>query len=84
MSADAADAAASGELLASLPPEQPGAAAWYGPDMMRRTDWIVPLDPGDIAEIEAAVAPLAASSADIASLTRADFPLPTLARSCSR
>jgi hypothetical protein len=79
MSADAADAAASGELLASLPPEQRGAAAWYGPDMMRRTDWIVTLAPADVAEIQAAVAPLAASAADIASLTRADFPLPRLA-----
>ncbi len=73
-----ADAAASDELLASLPPEQRGAAAWYGPDMMRRTDWIVPLDPDEVADLERAVAPLAASSADIASITRADFPLPRL------
>jgi hypothetical protein len=63
-----------------LPPEQSGPAAWYGPEMTRREDaWLVALSPADIAEIEAAVAPLAAQQADIAAITARDFPLPTLA-----
>jgi hypothetical protein len=46
--------------------------------MARRTDWIIPLSDADVAEIDAAVAPLVAGTADIAHITRADFPLPTL------
>ena len=61
-----------------LPPEQTGPAAWYGPEMLRRDDWLMPLAPADLAEIEAAAAPLVARAADIAALTAADFPLPTL------
>ncbi len=62
-----------------LPPEQTGPAAWYGPEMAARTDWIVQLQPDDLAEIEAAVRPLAARGGDIARMTAADFPLPRLA-----
>ena len=62
----------------SLPEEQVGAAAWYGPDMAARTDWIVSLSDDDLAEVEAATAPLAAREADIARITRADFRLPGL------
>src|SRR5690348_2302044 len=61
-----------------LPPEQTGAAAWYGPEMARRTDWLMPLSPADVAEMEAAVQPLAAREADIATITLQDFALPTL------
>ena len=25
-----------------LPPEQTGAAAWYGPDIAKRDDWLMP------------------------------------------
>ncbi|WP_231712481.1 TauD/TfdA family dioxygenase [Vineibacter terrae] len=46
--------------------------------MARRTDWVVPLSDADIAEVEAAMAPLVARAADIARITRADFPLPSL------
>ena len=62
----------------SLPDEQIGAAAWYGPDMAIRTDWILPLSGDDLGEIEAATRPLAAREADIAGISRADFPLPGL------
>ena len=62
-----------------LPPAQTGAAAWYGPEMTRRTDWQMVLGAGEIAEIEAATRPLAAREADIAAIRPADFPLPTLA-----
>ena len=61
-----------------LPPEQTGAAAWYGPEMVKRTDWQMPLSPAEIAEVEAATKALAAREADIAAITPKDFPLPTL------
>ena len=61
-----------------LPPEQTGAAAWYGPDLAGRGDWIMPLEVGDLAEIAAASAALAGSDTDIAAITARDFPLPNL------
>jgi hypothetical protein len=65
-------------MVVDLPPEQEGAAVWYGPDMARRTDWLMPLGAVDIGEIGAATAGLIARDADIASITAADFPLPSL------
>ena len=61
-----------------LPPEQTGPAAWYGPEMSRRDDWLMPLSDAEIAEVEAAAKPLAARNADIAAITARDFALPTL------
>lgn len=61
-----------------LPPEQTGRAAWYGPDMAGRTDWIVTLDPAERAELDAVTRRLAAGEADIAAITRDRFPLPAL------
>ncbi len=61
-----------------LPPEQTGAAAWYGPGMSIRTDWQMPLSLAEIAEVEAATQTLVARDADIAAITAKDFPLPTL------
>ncbi|HYD99782.1 MAG TPA: TauD/TfdA family dioxygenase [Alphaproteobacteria bacterium] len=66
-------------MTTELPPEIAGPAAWYGPDMARRPeDWTLVLAPAEVAEIEAAVAPLAASGREIAAIRAADFPLPTL------
>src|SRR5258707_9905059 len=62
-----------------LPPEQTSAAAWYGPEIAKRSDWLMPLAPAEIAEVEAAARALAAREADIAAITARDFPLPTLA-----
>jgi Taurine catabolism dioxygenase TauD, TfdA family len=62
----------------ALPPLQTGAAAWYGPEMAARDEWLMPLTPADIREIEQAVAPLVARDADIAAISAADFPLPSL------
>ena len=62
----------------ALPPEQTGPAAWYGPDIATRDDWLMKLSPADVAEIEAATKTLAAREADIAAIRAADFPLPTL------
>ena len=60
------------------------AAAWFGPDMAARSDWIEGLDAEDVAEIEAAVAPLDAAGADIARIGRADFALPRLGSRMAR
>jgi len=65
-------------MAIDLPPEQEGAAAWYGPEMARRTDWLMQLSPAEIAEISAATEALIARDADIAGITAADFPLPLL------
>jgi hypothetical protein len=61
-----------------LPPEQTGAAAWYGSEMAKRTDWQMPLSPAEIVEVESAAKALASRDADIAAVTAKDFPLPTL------
>ena len=65
--------------VADLPPPIEGPSAWYGPEMAKRNDWILTLTPAEVAEVEAATRPLAAREADIAQLSRSDFPLPTLA-----
>ncbi len=62
----------------ALPPEQTGAAAWYGPDLATRDDWLMKLDAAEIAEVERATVALAAREADIAAIKATDFPLPTL------
>jgi hypothetical protein len=61
-----------------LPPEQTGAAAWYGPEIAKRSDWQMPLSAAEVAEVEAATRALVARDADIAVLKPQDFPLPTL------
>lgn len=61
-----------------LPPEQTGAAAWYGPDMAGLDDWVMPLSSAEIAEIEAATSGLVSRDADIAAIAARDFPLPVL------
>lgn len=61
-----------------LPPEQTGRAAWYGPEIAGRDDWLMPLGAEEIAEVESAATASARREADIAALTATDFPLPTL------
>jgi hypothetical protein len=65
-----------------LPPLQTGPAAWLGPQMAARTEWVGELDAADIAELEAAAEAVLAQSGDpaqrIGALTAADFPLPRL------
>ena len=64
--------------MSDLPPEQSGAAAWYGPEMARRSDWLITLTMKEVAEVAAAAEAFAARGADIATMTAADFPLPEL------
>jgi hypothetical protein len=53
-----------------------GPAAWRGPDLAQRDDWIVHLSPDAVAEIETAARHVAGRP--LASIGRADFVLPTL------
>ena len=62
-----------------LPPEQTTEAAWYGPEITKRSDWAMPLTAAEIAEVESATKALASRGADIAAIKAKDFPLPTLA-----
>lgn len=66
------------------PHEGPALSAVASPAAWRRRDleavpWRTALAPAEVAEIEAAVRAWMSSSRPLASMTRADFPLPTLA-----
>src|SRR5471032_2085784 len=63
-----------------LPPEQTEPAAWYGPEMSRSTEWLMPLSAAEIAEVEAATRKFVARDADIAEMKPSDFALPMLGR----
>jgi hypothetical protein len=56
-------------------------AAWLGRDLSQRRDWIHRLTAAEIAEIDAALAQARSTGKPMAELSRADFPLATLARS---
>jgi hypothetical protein len=64
----------------TLAPPRPliaGPSAWIGAELARHPEtWIYQLSPAEIAEIDAAVAKV--RGRDLATLTRADFALPTL------
>lgn len=64
----------------SLSPPQPIAwpLAWTGNDFARRDDWILRLDDGHIAELEAAARAVMARGLGSRDITAADFPLPLL------
>lgn len=75
----------------TLPPEVRDASAWYGREMLGRTDWIERLSELEIAEVEEAVRRVEAAhgvpegrrseetEVELASITAEDVPLPTLA-----
>jgi hypothetical protein len=54
------------------------AAAWRGETMRHRSDWIIPLSPAQIGELDRARAAVRARGLDLAAVRREDFPLPTL------
>lgn len=56
-----------------------GPFVWYGPAMAERTDWIRPLSPAEVAELETAVQRLDASGIDIAEIGPDDLQVPGLA-----
>lgn len=53
-------------------------ADWRAQDLAASQDWIYRLSDNDIAELDAAVAALDTDAVEIAGITEADFPLPTL------
>ena len=56
-----------------------GPSAWFGADMrLREAEWTYRLTPGQVDEINEAVRHVRARGLDLAAITRADFPLPTL------
>ena len=56
-----------------------GPSAWIGAEQTKRSaEWIYPLTPAEIGEIERAAADLRARGLDLGEITRRDFPLPTL------
>jgi hypothetical protein len=63
---------------ADLPTTRDDATIWYGKEMQTRDDWLHVLTPDDIAEVETALRPLVDAKADIAHMTKSDFPLPSL------
>ena len=56
-----------------------GPSAWYGPELAKRSDWIVRLSTEDHAEIDRAVAAFQASARPLAEISPNAFPLPRLA-----
>ena len=68
-----------GTTAAPTRPKVTGPSAWVGADMKtRETEWTYRFSASDIAEIAAATAAVRARGLDLAAITRADFPLPTL------
>ena len=63
------------EIL-TTPLEDP--AAWRGDRMAERSDWIIALDDRIVAELETAVAAVAARGLGVLDVTRDDFPLPSM------
>jgi glycerol uptake facilitator-like aquaporin len=70
--------------MTSLPRTLSTEAAWIGPDMAARRNWIHELTRAEIDELDSAVARARASGKPLAQLSRADFPLDGLARSAER
>lgn len=66
------------ELPSELPPEQRIPAAWYGPDMTGRDDWLVRLDDDDVAEVDSALRAWTRNETGPAPLQPEEFPLPRL------
>src|SRR5271156_518724 len=64
--------------MIELPPTIGGPSAWYGPEIADSAEWIEPLTPSGLAEIESAAQRLVQIEIDWQSLRRQDFPLPNL------
>jgi hypothetical protein len=62
----------------SLPPEVRDASAWYGSELVTRTDWIERFSEAEIGEVERVVHEIEKSSVDVANLNTRDAPLPSL------
>jgi hypothetical protein len=67
-----------------LPPELRGPAAWYGPQMAARSDWIVHFCAADVAELERAAGWPGATGRGGVTMGAAGFALPRLAPRLAR
>src|SRR5215469_12751940 len=56
-----------------------GPAAWTGDEMRQRSDWLIELHPGQVAELTAALEAVDRPGVELADVGKSDFPLPTLA-----
>jgi hypothetical protein len=54
-------------------------AAWRGDELAQRTDWQIRLSSAEIDELRSAVAHAESTAKPMGAMSRADFPLPTLA-----
>jgi hypothetical protein len=61
-----------------LPAEITGPSAWYGPEVASRTDWVHRLGDEEITEIASAARGFEESGLSPTSLSREQFPLPSL------
>ena len=64
--------------MTELPLPISGPSAWFGPEVAGRTDWVEPLSPAEIVEIEGAGQRLTKAEVDWMTLRPQDFPLPGL------
>ena len=69
---------------AGLPARIEDPSAWYGPQVAARSDWIEVLGAREVDELAAASEPWMAASADLATLTKAQFQLPHLSHRIGR
>ena len=67
-----------------LPPVLHTPAAWYGPQMSARSDWLEPFSDAEVTELETAAAALSATGHGTAVHGAAGFPLPLLAPRLAR
>jgi Taurine catabolism dioxygenase TauD, TfdA family len=68
-----------GIATTELPPAIDSPCAWYGPDIVGRTEWIEHLSADDLDEIECAAERLATTDPDWSAMDRDQFPLSRLA-----
>jgi TfdA family taurine catabolism dioxygenase TauD len=57
-----------------------GPSAWRGDEMAKSEEWLYRLSPGDVAELDGALAHTRARGLGVIEITREDFPLPRLGR----
>ena len=68
------------EVIASGLPVFDDACNWYGPDMGKKTEWLLTLSGEELAELDSAVNAAIAANADLVGLNAGDFPLPALGK----
>jgi hypothetical protein len=71
-------------VSASTAPPITGPEVWRGEDLDRSTDWIHPITPAEVDELDAALRAVLRRGLDWPELTREDCPIPRLARSLAQ